>query len=605
MIAHAERFAPAQGDHRLIRHGPPAASGLDQTRLDISLGQYSSRGNKPENRDFYGAILPEDRVRASKGIALVVADGISSSEVSGVAAQTAVKSFLSDYYCTADSWSVDKAARRVIAAVNAWLHAETRRGGMIADRDRGYVCTFSALILRSRTAHVFHVGDSSILHLSKGALEPLTDPHRIRLSAGKTCLARALGMNDGVDVDYRQRPVALGDIFILATDGVSDVLDHQDILSLLQPGCDLDLAARALSEKALQKGSDDNLTVQLARIEALPSPDGEEALGEPGLPPLPAIPEPGGQLDGFAIIRRLHASDRSHVFEARDLETGERVALKVPAVSVREDGVFLRRFLMEEWIARRLDNPHLLRPAGTGRPHRALYTTMQWIEGESLAAWMRDNPRPSLSAVRRIISQAGQGLLAMHRRGMLHQDLRPDNILIDRSGHVTIIDFGSAWITGGGELFDLVEDRLPGTQAFMAPEYSLGDNATERADLYALATIAYQMLSGRLPYGTAMAQARTRAGQRRLAYDPVCDSKSEIPLYVDAALRKALHYDPQRRQSDIGEFLADLHRPNPSLPGLRQTALIERDPAIFWKGVSLFLAILLLGLLGWVSLHHT
>ena len=107
--------------------------------------------------------------------------------------------------------------------------------------------------------------------------------------------------------------------------------------------------------------------------------------------------------------------------------------------------------MMEEWIARRIDSPHVLSaPPQTGeRSH--LYTVMDYVEGQTLAQWMRDNPEPELEKVRRLVEQIAAGVRAFHRREMVHRDLRPDNILIDSAGTVRIIDFGSARIAGIAE----------------------------------------------------------------------------------------------------------------------------------------------------------
>src|SRR5918992_3519361 len=96
--------------------------------LKISIGQHTDKGRKESNQDFHGAMMPAQPALGSKGVAVALADGISSSSVSRIAAESAVKSFLTDYYCTSDAWSVKTAAERVISAANSWLHAETRRG---------------------------------------------------------------------------------------------------------------------------------------------------------------------------------------------------------------------------------------------------------------------------------------------------------------------------------------------------------------------------------------------------------------------------------------------------------------------------------------------
>ena len=169
-------------------------------KLQISLGQHSERGAKDVNQDFHGAVIPDDPALSLKGIAIALADGISSSTVSRVASESAVKSFLTDYYCTSEAWSVKTSVHRVVAATNSWLHSETRRSQWAYERDKGYVCTFSALVLKSTTAHLFHVGDSRICRLAGDSLEQLTEDHRLVVSAAQSYLARALGMVRDVEI---------------------------------------------------------------------------------------------------------------------------------------------------------------------------------------------------------------------------------------------------------------------------------------------------------------------------------------------------------------------------------------------------------------------
>ena len=133
-------------------------------KLTISVGQYSDNGRKETNQDFHGILIPDEPMLGMKGIAVALADGISSSDVSQVASQAAVASFLEDYYCTSDAWSVRTSAERVLAATNSWLYSQTRNSQFRYDADRGYVCTFSAVVLKGAKAHIFHAGDARFAH---------------------------------------------------------------------------------------------------------------------------------------------------------------------------------------------------------------------------------------------------------------------------------------------------------------------------------------------------------------------------------------------------------------------------------------------------------
>lgn len=563
-------------------------------RLSVSIGQYSDRGRKDINQDYIGTRQPGELLLEGKGIVLALADGISSSQVSHLASTMAVHSLMDDYYRTSDAWSVRSSAERAITACNASLYKQTQQGDGRYNKDRGYVCTLSSLILKSRTAHLFHIGDSRIYRRQGDQLELLTRDHRV-YSGERSYLGRALGVNPHVDIDYRSLPLSLGDTFMLASDGVYEHVEPAFICATLDAWPDdLDHAARLIGEQALADGSSDNLSVQLVRIDSLPGPDSHELSQQAAALPLPPLPEPGETLDGYRILRRLHTSSRSHVYLAEDADTGEQRVLKLPSIDLRSDPDYLERLLLEEWVARRIDNPHVLKPGPQSRPRHFLYTTSQYIEGRTLAQWMLDHPQPELEAVRQIIEQIARGLQAFHRQEMLHQDLRPQNILIDHAGNAHIIDFGSVRVAGLNEMGAAApHEQILGTLQYSAPEYFLGAPGTPASDLFSLAVIAYQMLSGRLPYGTEVSKCHSRAAQLKLKYTSVLDDEREIPLWLDACLKKALAIDPQHRYQELSEFIYDLRHPNTWLTRGHQPPLLQRNPLLVWKGISAVLSIII------------
>jgi len=568
---------------------------LPEPKLSVSVGQYSDKGRKPVNQDFYGFRVPAEPQLSSKGIAIALADGIGSSEVSQVAAEFAVMGFLDDYYCTSETWSVKKSVERVLDATNSWLHSRTHQSEYRYDKDRGFVCTLSGLVFKSTTAHVFHVGDTRIYRLQGGSLEQLTQDHRVRVSANESYLSRAVGFNPQIEIDYRSLEIERGDVFVLATDGVYEHVDGPFVAAAIR-AAPLDEAARAIVDEAYRRGSGDNLTVQIVAVEDIPEHGVSELQRQLArLAPAPLL-EARAEIDGYRIVREIHASARSHIYLALDLQTQTLVALKTPATELQGDRDHLERFLMEEWIARRLNSPHVLKPFPRTRERRFLHVAMEYLEGQTLAQWMTDNPRPELEKVRGIIEQIARGLQAFHRMEMLHQDLRPQNIMIDGTGTVKIIDFGSARVAGVSErAAPLERSSILGTQQYAAPEYFVGDPGTEASDLYSLGVIAYQMLSGRLPYGADAARVRTRAAQRKLQYATLLDEQRDIPAWIDAALRKAVHPDALERYEALSEFVHDMRHPNPAL--LRPMPLVERNPVLFWKGVSAVLGFALFMLL--------
>ncbi len=562
--------------------------------LKIAVGQYSDKGRKELNQDFHGVTLPREPQLSAKGIAVALADGISSSQVSQEAAQSAVTGFLEDYYCTSDAWSVKKSGEHVLTATNSWLHSQTQQSQHKFDRERGYVCTFSGLIIKSTTAHLFHVGDARIYRLRGGELTQLTEDHRVRVSSQQSYLARALGMGRNVEIDYQPVQLAVGDLLLLATDGVYEFVDADFVHAAIRDGADLDAAARAIVEEALRRGSDDNLTIQLVRIEALPDPEANEVYRQISDLPCPPLLDARAEFEGYQIVREIKGSARSHIYLAVDGDSGERVVIKTPSVDMQANPAALERFLLEEWIARRINSAHVLKPCLQTRQRRSIYVVTEYIEGQTLTQWMIDNPRPDLPTVRAILEQVAKGLQAFHRLEMIHQDLKPDNIMIDGTGTVKIIDFGATRVAGLEEVETPIEQiNLLGAALYAAPEYFLGEQGSQRADLYSLGIIAYQMLSGGFPYGTQVPKSRTKAAQKKLAYKSVLSEEREIPAWVDDAIRKAVHPDPLARYDEISEFIYDLHHPNKDFLNKTRPPLIERNPVIFWKGVSFVLAVLL------------
>ncbi len=569
-------------------------------KLEIEIAQRSHKGPKAINQDFHAATLPAEPQLSAKGVAIALADGISSSDVSQEASEAAVKGFLDDYYSTSEMWSVKTSAIRVLTAINSWLYTQTRQSQVSRyDKDKGYVCTFSGMVFKSTTAHILHVGDSRVYRVYDSALEQLTKDHRVQVAEDKSYLSRGLGIEEFLDIDYRSVKVAVGDVFLLATDGIYEFVNERFITSTIaQHTNDLQQAAALIEAEALANHSTDNLTVQIVRVNGLPDQNVDELYEQLTELPFPPQLEPRMAFDGYHIIREIHVTSRSHVYLAEDIETKTQVVIKAPSVDLRGDTAYLERFLLEEWIAKRINSAHVMKPCPYDRKRHYLYVATEYIEGQTLTQWMLDNPNPDLQTVRDIVEQIAKGLRAFHRLEMLHQDLRPANVMIDSAGTVKIIDFGSTRVAGLTEITSpIVQDPILGTAQYSAPEYFLGEEGTNRSDLFSLGVIAYQMLTGKLPYGTEVAKIKSKAGQNKLQYDSIRYDRKEIPAWVDDAIMKAVHPDPYKRYEALSEFIFDLKQPNQAFLNKTRPSLIERDPVMFWKSVSFVLLIVVVLLL--------
>lgn len=570
--------------------------------LRIRLGQFSDRGVKPANEDFHGALIPEGEALTLKGAAFAIADGMSSSESARLAAEYAIKNFLNDYFATPDSWTVRHSAERVLSALNRWLCGQ---GASMRDPSRGMVTTFSALVLKSTIAHIFHIGDSRIWRLRDTTLEPLTQDHHSWVSKERVYLNRALGIDPHLDIDYRSLAVETGDLFLFTTDGVHEYVSPLEIKRLIGVSVDnLDAACRALTAAARAAGSPDNLTCQIVRVDALPLPDVESVFRALTELPFPPELERGMILDGYRILREIHTSPTSQLYLAVDTTSGKQVALKTPSVNFEDDPGYLERFRHEEWVGRRIDDPHVLKVIEPVRRRRFLYHILDYVEGQTLRQWMADHSRPPLAEAREILAQIARGIRAFHRLDMLHRDLKPENILIDRDSIVRIIDFGSTKIAGIAEIASPVEQTdLLGTKNYTAPEVLRGEPATTSSDLFAFGVIAYELLTGRLPYGERLGREINAKAMARLCYVSARSARPDLPVWVDGALEKAVRLDPKRRYTVETELIYDLSHPNSEFTERCNRPLLERNPVGFWRGVALFSLFANLILL--YLLHHS
>ncbi len=272
--------------------------------------------------------------------------------------------------------------------------------------------------------------------------------------------------------------------------------------------------------------------------------------------------------------------------------------IKATSIDFSGDPVYLERLLTQEWISRKINSDHVLKVGLQERPRQYLYTVSEFLRGKTLTQWVLDNPKPSIGAVRDIVAQIAKGLQAFHRLEILHQNIHPDNIMIDNDGTVKIIDFGSVKVGGFiGSPAGKGQENRQILGAFNAPEYFLSARGTIKSELFSLGVMTYYMLSGRLPYGIKITSATTSAAQEKLSYVPISNEDDGISLWVDAAIKKAVNINPRKRYEEISEFIFDLSHPNKSLLSEERMPLLQRNPVIFWQGVSAGLLLIVIYLI--------
>ncbi len=549
--------------------------------LEVTLGGYSTEGRKQDNEDAFAALQPEGSARVLKGVVAAIADGVSTSNDPQKASQTAVTQFVEDYLATPDTWTVKTSAARVLDALNRWLFHHSQH-------EPSLITTFTGLVVKARTAHVFHAGDSRTYLWRDGDLQQLTRDHR---SGQRAFLTRALGLDTQLEVDYLNLEIEQNDVLVLTTDGVHDHLTDTCLLEVLHHQGNLESLAECVVKTALANGSTDNATCLMLRVENIPVEDIDDLHERLTAQAIPPALDVGTVLDGYRILKVIHAGTRSHLYLAEDpQERSAQVVIKVPSENFADDPVYLDGFVREAWIGQRLDHPNIVRVLQRPEQSRFLYCVYEYLDGKTLRQWMLDNHHPPLERVREIVEEIATALRAMQRKQMTHRDLKPENVMIDHHGRIKLIDFGTVHVRGFDDVHGLLTSEVPaGSVGYVAPECLMGHPATHLSDLYALGVITYELLTGELPFRTTL----NRQPQHKPAeYRTLTNKRDDIPEWVDLTIRKATVANPTRRYPALSEFLSDLRKPNPEmLQQIDAKPFIERHPTRFWQLVSLLLLI--------------
>lgn len=562
-----------------------------ESQLALTVGQYSTAGKKETNEDCIGLRIPDQPALTLKGAVSVIADGVSSAEAGKEASEMCVRNFISDYYATPDAWSVKTAGQKIVLALNRWLVGQSQF--------KGHVSTLSALILKSQTGYVFHIGDTRIYRLRNNEFECLTTDHSTHINKDTVYLSRAMGMDNHLEMDFQQFDLEQGDVFFLSTDGVHDFVSKKDILQHIKESTDFNKSCKTLTELALKAGSDDNLSCQLMKVDQLPGANNQEIYEKLSDLPFPPPLEKGQSLDGLTIIKTMHTSARSQVYLVKDA-VGKKMVLKTPSVNFEDDPAYIERFIMEQWIGKRIDSPYVVKVIEPEKK-TALYTLMEYVNGLTLEQWMRENPKADILEVVRLAELISRGIRALHRKDILHQDIKPDNIILDSNGVPRLIDFGSCFAAGVEEIdapFD--REEALGTAVYSAPETRFRMRKTKKSDMFSLALIVYEMLTAKLPYGDQLENLKDQRKLSSLRYRPATQINPMVPMWMDHALRVALSPLPESRQEAMSEFIFDLQQPNKSYRKKEFEPLSKRDPLIFWQSLAGFECLVIIGLIYWI-----
>ncbi|MDE2513973.1 MAG: bifunctional protein-serine/threonine kinase/phosphatase [Alphaproteobacteria bacterium] len=558
--------------------------------VEASVGFSSETGPRPRNEDFAGVVFGAELPVPRHDIVAAIADGIGGAKGGRVAAEIAVRGFLDGFCDLPETMEVRHAAARIVDSLNSWLFSQARHDPELTRMG----CTFTALVLRRRVVHVLHVGDTRVYRLRGDRLVRLTADHVRNDGSGHShILTRALGVETEVRLDYASQPLALHDRFLLCSDGVHGALSDDGIADALRERSAPGDAAHALVTAALQAGSGDNCTALVLDIVRLPTADSAD-IGAPILQ-LPLIPVPvtGETIDGFVLKALVSEGRYSRLFGAIDEIDGGEVVLKFPKPQVAMVATYRAAFIREAWVGARVNSPWVGRvielPPGR---QTCLYTVMPLYHGELLETRLARAPALGLEEGRAIAVKLAQGVAALHRAGIIHRDIKPDNVILEAGGALKLIDLGVVRIPG---LEDFPPADIPGTAAYMAPEMFAGEAGNVATDIYSLGVTLFRAFTGEFPYGNADATNPPRRDRPK----ELTALRLDLPAWLQAALGRAIARDPAERFRDMSEFAGEMEAGPARLvtPARRPQTLLERAPVRFWQGVAVILGLALLAAL--------
>jgi len=278
--------------------------------------------------------------------------------------------------------------------------------------------------------------------------------------------------------------------------------------------------------------------------------------GELTIPAEPTAEHKTGEvISHFQIIQRISGGGMGVVYKAEDLTLRRTVALKFLAADWTRNPVAKKRFLKEAQAASALDHPNVCTIYEVGETAEGLlFLCMAFYEGEDLSTRIRQGPLPFEKALS-IIEAVARGLGMAHEHGILHRDIKPGNILLTKGGEVKIVDFGIAKLSTGTQITRA--GSVVGTLPYMSPEQIKGLELDPRADLWSLAVVLYQSLTGKVPFDDS-SEAALFYSIINLDPEPVSAVRKDLPKRVDGFFTKALAKKPDDRYANAGEFIAAL-----------------------------------------------
>ncbi len=555
--------------------------------LILDTGCKSLPGKQAENHDAVTVAYPAP-VPYNKPAVLAIADTVDESDELDVAT-LALSSLSENIYAAPLSWSLKRVMKESFNATNNTLVGSSTSTG---------ATTLSALVLHKHHWVIGHVGDTRVWLLRDARIRQLTHDHTLTTLEMGSVVTSACGLNTEMDLQILHGDLQEGDIFLLTSDGIHDVLNGTSLLAHLIKDDTAETMASNIVRGAITAGSADNVSACVAKVEKLPDVETERGTDSISALPVCSLPHKGDTVDGFQIRGLVHKGRLARIYKATNQKSDKTVALRFPIPGLADDSAYIDAFLREEWIGKRLDHDHFVKAYDISPQRRTvLYSVLEYRRGENLGKRIERKGFLAIDESIYLIKQLLEGLVYLHKQGVMHRDIKPGNMLVDKKKRqLSLIGFGLSSIE---QLQDRGADTkaYSGTKSYMAPELLVGDESDQRADIYSAGVTLYRMITGHLPYGSVSATITTNFNSFTSAEHYIAD----IPEWLQDVMKKACAVNFEDRFSTAVEFLDAVNNP-PVLPEQQTTGHNQPITAEPWQWMMIGGITVLLGMLVYLFL---
>ena len=545
--------------------------------MELTYAELSSPGPARENNeDFVGFWQPETlEEKRGRGAIVVLADGVGGLHHGEVASRLAVETALKTFREAPEGKTPQQLLTQMFNAANLAVYDK----GMENHGRSRMATTLCIVVLRNDEIVVGNVGDSRVYLVRKGEIRQLSTDHSYvgmqqkfgliseqdaKTSEHRNILTRSVGHEPVIRIDVEETTAFKGDRVVLCSDGLYAYVADNEIADIVSRYSSAQ-ACRQLVALAEQRGTDDNLSVQVVQIndvEKFSYYRGVPMYHEAADPTTGYELQPGQTLDGrFFIDETISRSGMATIFKAIDIKTQQPVAVKVPFMQFESDPGFFSRFEREEEIGLTLEHPYILRFIAVEHKSRP-YIVTEYLRGYTLAHLLNSvRPMPEKDAVR-LASRLCEALAYMHEHGVVHRDLKPQNIMICYDGTIRIVDFGIAKAAEGRRITFTGFTPAVGTPDYMAPEQVKGKRGDERTDIYSLGAMLYEMVAGEPPFAGENENLFV-VMNARVTGDPVAPRKRnpQVSPQVEEIILHAMEREPGKRYPTASAMKAELNNP--------------------------------------------